>query len=207
MRHIIHMHLFQPLWMIFLCLLHIVLKNFAPRAVTTYVSAFGYFHGLRQMPDVSVHFLVNNSLTGYRNLLKRPDFRSPITRIILWSLIQSLPHITLCHFTRTLFKAMLLVMFACFLRLGEVTATSSHAHFHRSHVSFKYRNPIGELIGFDLTIKITNISLFLHNMILILSQYMLWGHILTCAKHPMVRSLHLWMIPLFLVPIMTAIFA
>lgn len=132
---------------------HCFSKNFAPATVTTYVSALGYFHRLRQMPDVSGHFLINKSLTGYRNLLKRPDIRLPITRNILWSLVQSLPRITLCHFTRTLFKAMFLVMFACFLRLGEVTATSSPPLIHRSHVSFKYKHPTGELIGFDLTIK------------------------------------------------------
>ena len=63
------------------------------------------------------HFIVTKTLRGYCNLKKAKDSRLPITPSILKGLIESLSHTG----SSVLLKAMYLLAFHAFLRIGEIT--------------------------------------------------------------------------------------
>ena len=58
------------------------------------------------------------------NYKPSPDARLPITPTILKSLLQGLEHTTSSFFTKLLLRAMFLVAFCAFLRVGEITKIS-----------------------------------------------------------------------------------
>lgn len=129
---------------------HCYKLGFASTTVTTYISAIGYFHKFYQMPDPSSSFLVKKSLQGYHNDKKTRDSRLPITPHILRRLLDSLPFINPSFFIQTMLKAMYLVAFHAFLRVGEFTTSSSSLSNNLliSDVKFSYSGC--RLEGFEL---------------------------------------------------------
>jgi hypothetical protein len=76
---------------------------------------------MSNLTDPTSSFLILKLLTSSR---KRhiSDIRLPITKIILHKLVSSLPHTTSSLFQTKLYKAMFLLAFHAFLRVGEITA-------------------------------------------------------------------------------------
>lgn len=70
------------------------------------------------------HFLVQKMLEGARRLGHQPDTRQPITLSVLHKLIRVIPAITHIQPQRALLKAMFLLAFHGFLRVGEFTVRS-----------------------------------------------------------------------------------
>lgn len=98
-------------------------KHLAPQTVTTYVSALGHFNKLAGYSDTTQVFVVRRALQGFKKLKGSPDVRLPITPSILRKLIVSLPNCTSSFYQCSLFKAMFLLAFHAFLRVGEITNT------------------------------------------------------------------------------------
>ena len=109
---------------------HCYLEGLAPTTVTTYVSALSYVFKLGDYNDVGQHFLIKKLLQGFTKSKKQDDVRLPITPSILQMLVNSLPHTQKSFFIKTMLKAMFLLAFHAFLRVGEMTKTGSkQSHF------------------------------------------------------------------------------
>jgi hypothetical protein len=100
-------------------------KLLAPQTVTTYISVLGHFNKLEGYEDTTQVFVVRRTLQGFKNLKGTPDIRLPIMPSILRKLVKSLPICTSSFYQRSLFKAMFLLAFHTFLRVGEITSTEN----------------------------------------------------------------------------------
>ena len=52
----------------------------------TRMSAIAFIHRFRKVPDNSQHFLVRQSLTGYKKCYQKQDQRKPITISLLYKM-------------------------------------------------------------------------------------------------------------------------
>lgn len=99
-------------------------RKLAPSTVIGHVSAIGYVHKMKGFPDPSKAFLIRKLLTAVGRH-KSSDIRLPITRNVLHELVGSLEHTNSSAWQRILFKAMFLVAFYGFFRLGELATKGS----------------------------------------------------------------------------------
>jgi hypothetical protein len=95
-------------------------KNLALNTVSSYVSMLNCVQGMAGFHDFSHNFVIKKSLEGYRKQKAKADSRIPITPVILKKLIETLQHMNLLEFTHILLKAMCLLAFHAFLRVGEI---------------------------------------------------------------------------------------
>lgn len=93
--------------------------------VSSYVSMLNYVQKMAGFPDLSKSFVIKKCLEGFRKKKARADTRLPITPAILKRLVESLTHLGFSKFLQILLKAMYLMAFHAFLRVGEITSTSS----------------------------------------------------------------------------------
>ena len=96
-------------------------KDLAYSTVASYVSVLNFVHKMAGFKDFSENFAIKKSLQGYRKLGAKADTRLPITPSILKHLVQSLLHTGFSKFLQVLLKAMYLLAFHAFLRVGEIT--------------------------------------------------------------------------------------
>ena len=108
-------------------------KSFSYNTIATYVSAIAYFHKLQGYSDPADTFLVRKTLAGLRKLQPAVDTRLPITLDILRQLIGYLYDLGLGFFQTKLYKAMFLLAFFAFLRIGEMTAYPHSTHNIQVH--------------------------------------------------------------------------
>lgn len=101
---------------------HCYTKKLAPQTVTTYLSALAHFNKLNGYGDTTQAFVVKRTLQGFQKMKGQPDVRLPITPTILRKLVDSLPMCTSSFYEKTLYKAMFLLAFHAFLRVGEFTS-------------------------------------------------------------------------------------
>lgn len=99
-------------------------NNLAYSTVCSYISIIGYMNKLNSLQDNTQHFVIKKSLQGLRKVRPSQDTRLPITKEILHELVYSLQFTCSSHFLRLLFKAMFLLAFHAFLRVGEMTKTN-----------------------------------------------------------------------------------
>ena len=119
-------------------------SNLAASSVLTYISALSYFHKIKGFPDPTQSFVIRKCLQGYQKERATNDQRKPITLNILCKLIASLKHTTSSEYLRVMLKAMYLLAFHAFLRIGEFTSKSSSSTPILSYddVTFKFKNSL-----------------------------------------------------------------
>lgn len=88
------------------------------------MAAISYVNKLHNAEDPAQHFLVSKMIEGGRKLNQRVDTRQPITLSMLHKITASVPIILHDSFTINLFRAMFLLAFHAFLRVGEITVRS-----------------------------------------------------------------------------------
>ena len=103
-------------------------NGFAPKTISTYLSAVAYAHKIRNFQDPTDGFLIRKLVAGAYRLRPAYDLRLPITIPVLNKLIQSLVHTTASRYDYVLFRAMFLFAFESFARVGEITSNGSNAH-------------------------------------------------------------------------------
>lgn len=113
-------------------------KQLSPQTVTTYLSALAHFNKMEGYPDPTQDFIVKRTLQGFQKLKARPDTRLPITPVILQKIVNALPQCTQSFYQKTLFKAMFLLAFHAFLRVGEITSTTNNT-LNLSAISFAHQ--------------------------------------------------------------------
>ena len=100
-------------------------RKLAHSTITSYLSAIGYVHKMKGLPDPSKTFLIHKLLTALGRQ-KSPDVRLPISKPILHDLVHSLIHTNSSAAQRILFSAMFLTAFYGFFRIGELAARNSN---------------------------------------------------------------------------------
>ena len=126
---------------------HLFLQDYSPSTISTHISAISFLHKLCDIPDPTQAFVTKKILKGCRALGSRKDTRLLITAPILQQLLTALQHTVSQYSIRVLLRALFLVAFHAFLRLGEVTAKSvkaTHPILQRSDITFHQTGTILE---------------------------------------------------------------
>ena len=93
------------------------------------ISAVSFFCKIKQVEDITKHFLVCKLVEGYRRSDARgKDSRLPITPTILVRVIAKLPGVCSNKFETRLFSAAYSLAFFGFLRVGELAVSSNSDH-------------------------------------------------------------------------------
>ena len=90
------------------------------------MSAIAFFHKLFHLPDPTGDFLVRRILLGAHKEFSHVDSRLPITIPILHALCDSTGHVTQTSYHASFVRAIYLLMFHAFLRIGEVTSSRNN---------------------------------------------------------------------------------
>ena len=98
-------------------------QKYAASTVSTYVSALGFYHRLAGFIDPTKMPFVVQMLKGYSKICSRIDTRLPITLPILERIVSSATLVCAGDYQTALFKAMCLLAFYAFLRVGEFTVS------------------------------------------------------------------------------------
>ena len=114
------------------------LKPLAPATIITYVSAIGYFHKIKNLPDPTHSYVVQKLLAAITKLDGRGDSRLPINPIILCQLVQAASVVTNDSYHAILLKAMFVVAFYGLMRVGEIALA-------------QHKNPVLQLHQVTLT--------------------------------------------------------
>ena len=93
-------------------------KGFASSTIISYMSAISFVHKLLGIKDPLKSFVLPKLLQGIQKTKPRGDTRKPITRKILYKLVDNLGQGN-NKYKYSLYKAMYLVAFHAFLRVGE----------------------------------------------------------------------------------------
>jgi len=104
-----------------LYLAHLHNKGLASSTISSYNSAVGFFHKLHNLADPSNSFFILKLLQGIKKTNPSFDNRLPITLPILKKLVDILPVSCSSYYYSVLYKAMFLLAFYGFLRIGEIT--------------------------------------------------------------------------------------
>ena len=110
--------------MILLFIAHLYNSGAAPASIVSIISAVGYFHKINGHSDPSSSFIVDKVLAGARNLGAVPDVRLPITLPILTRLLQAVSTVFVTPYKRLLLRAMMVLAFKAYLRVGEMVPRS-----------------------------------------------------------------------------------
>ena len=125
--------------------------KYAPSTVNTYVSAIGYSHRLSGLPDPTRVFYILQILKGYGTKGFRLDSRLPITLPILNRIIEASAHIAGSRYQICQFKAMCSLAFFAFLRIGELTVTTSNNQPLQMHQLSQLYDTNNQVKGIKLT--------------------------------------------------------
>ena len=119
--------------LICLFIAHLLDSGLAPATVWSTLSGIAFFHKLFRVADPTGDFLVKRLMLGASKVHPSCEDRLPITIPILHVLCDSTDHITRSAYAARLVRAMFLLMFHAFLRIGEVT--KSHNNIMLSQLS------------------------------------------------------------------------
>lgn len=127
-------------------------QGHAYASILSRISAIAYVHKFKNVIDNSHNFLVRKTLAGVRNLIHKPDSKGAISFDLLQNICEVLPRLSLGYYRLLLFRAMFLLAFHAFLRVGEFTVTTSNAknvlHIDQIHFKTKCKSIVGVLINF-----------------------------------------------------------
>ena len=137
-----------PMFCLFIAYLYNL--KYAASTVHTHVSALSYSHKLSGYPDPSKAFVVVQMLKGYGKLNARFDSRLPITIPILHKLLRSASLLPLSKYQILMFQAMCSTAFFAFLRVGEITFSSTSPPPIQIHQLTKLVNEAYEVLGFKI---------------------------------------------------------
>ena len=96
----------------------------APSSIVSIASAVAYFHKVNGFVDPSKCFVVAKVLAGARNIGSVPDVRLPVTLPILTRLVLALPTVFASRYKCLMLRAMLVLAFKAYLRVGEMVPRS-----------------------------------------------------------------------------------
>jgi len=107
---------------------YLVNQSYKPSTISSYVSAIGYVHKLKAIPDPTSSFLILKLLRACHKQQTIFDSRMPIVKPMLERLMLTLVHTGTDHYRQHLFQAMFALAFYAFLRIGEITIIGKDGH-------------------------------------------------------------------------------
>ena len=110
--------------MVLLFIAHLYASGSAPASIVSTVSAVADFHKINGFHDPSNCFMVSKLLAGARNLGTVPDVRLPVTLPVLSRLVQALPTVFTSRYKCLMLRAMMVLAFKAYLRIGEMVPRS-----------------------------------------------------------------------------------
>ena len=119
---------------------HLHSQSLSPSTILPHVSAISYVHKICNVTDPTQQFLVRKILKGAQNLKKSSDSRLPITKPILLRILAALQHTVSDKNGIILLRAIFLLAFHGFFRLGELVSRikeSFHLVFQRNDINFQ----------------------------------------------------------------------
>ena len=130
------------------------LQNLSPSTIASYLSAISFVHKAKNILDPTDNFIVKKILKGVQNIKGHSDTRLPITGPISCKLIDSLPKVVTTPYHQMMLKAMFLLAFYAFLRIGEITVKCKKATtvLQLTDVTFRYGDK-NLLQGVDIILK------------------------------------------------------
>ena len=129
--------------------------GYQPSTIASYVSALAFIHKFFGYADPTCSFLVRQFLNGSRKLHGTAvDMRLPITTQILNKIICAIPTVIMIDSHRSLLKAVFLLCFNAFLRMGELCIEAGFSPdlvIQRQDISFSYE--AGKVTGVSLLLR------------------------------------------------------
>ena len=125
---------------------------FSYSTVLTRMSAIAFVHRFRRQLDNTQHFLVRKALAGYKNVHHKIDQRKPISISLLRKMCDNLDKVFTEKYNVKLFKAMFLLAFHAFLRVGEITGKPVNSNtllLRNVEIIYKNAHPVGLNVNFD----------------------------------------------------------
>ena len=107
---------------------YLVNQSYKPSTISSYVSAIGYVHKLKAIPDPTSSFLILKLLRACHKQQKNVDSRMPIVKPMLERLMLTMVHAGKDHYRQHLFQAMFALAFYAFLGIGEITIRGKDGH-------------------------------------------------------------------------------
>lgn len=134
---------------------HLFVNGLKPSTINSHVSAISYVHKILNMFDPTSLFLIKKMLKGCEKQAQTTsDSRLPITKELLEKLTACLPSVIRNHYHQLLLKAVFLVAFHGFFRLGELACRNkcnTQTVLQRNDVSFTWNSRV--LTGVELTLR------------------------------------------------------
>ena len=93
-------------------------QSYKPSTISSCVSAIGYVHKLKAVPDPTSSFLILRLLRACHKQQKNVDSRMPVVKPMLERLMLTMLHTGTDHYRQHLFQAMFALAFYAFLRIG-----------------------------------------------------------------------------------------
>lgn len=130
---------------------HLFQQRLAPATISTYVAAIGYVNKICGYKDPTQSFLIKKLLNSIQRGTYQRDNRLPITPEILEKLTASLRYTTSSAYQYHMLKAMYLLAFHAFLRVGEMTNNRSSSNVLQFEDIKVVKNSSGTLCQLELT--------------------------------------------------------
>lgn len=103
---------------------HLFQNQYSASSIASHISALSYIHKLLEVNDPTQSFIVRKLLKGCHKLAPAKDSRLPVTKEILRKLLNATEHTVPQALNKLLLRALYLLSFNAFLRLGEVVIKS-----------------------------------------------------------------------------------
>lgn len=100
-------------------------SSYAARTISAKLSALAFVHKLYDFPDPTNNFLVRKTMVALHKS-SSAKIRLPISRELLHQLVNALTYVTSQVYQQKMFKAMFLLAFYAFLRVGELTNSANN---------------------------------------------------------------------------------
>ena len=114
---------------------HLYRLGMAPATIRSKMCAVSFLHKLYSKPDPCDNFLFKKLMIGFSKINPQEDSRLPITLPMIRDILAKLPTLGLEAYSQLLFRTMLLVAFAGFLRPCEFSGNLHHVM--RQHVNIQ----------------------------------------------------------------------
>ena len=110
--------------MILLFVAHLHANGSARASIVSIISAVAYFHKVNGFRDPTGNFIVGRLLAGAWQLGTVTDVRLPVTLPVLIRLVQAIPTVFSSHYRRIVLRAMMVLAFRTYLRVGYMVPRS-----------------------------------------------------------------------------------